>query len=57
MDQPAGTSMARPTVSPYSHTPISGGSMPNDVSAVQIWLRWSVPWWRTCASRMPLVAR
>ena len=31
--------------------------MPSDVSAVQIWLRWSVPWWSACASRTPSGAK
>ncbi len=30
--------------------------MPRLVSAVQTWLRWSVPWWTTCARRMPVGA-
>ena len=43
----------RPSRAAKSHTSIDGGSMPTFVSAVQIWLRWSVPWWSAWASRIP----
>ena len=43
----------RPSRAPKSHTSIAGGSMPRLVSAVQSWLRWSVPWWSAWASRIP----
>ncbi len=32
---------------------MSGGSTPRLVKAAQTWLRWSVPWWATWASRTP----
>jgi hypothetical protein len=31
---------------PNSQTSTDGGSTSSAVSSVQIWLRWSVPWWR-----------
>ena len=39
----AGVSVRRPSTSAKSHASIAGGSIPSVVSAVQIWLRWSVP--------------
>ncbi len=39
----AGTSIVRPWAAPKSQTSMSGGGTPRAVSAVQIWLRWSLP--------------
>src|SRR5262249_27933813 len=46
-------SARRPWAQPKSQASISGGVIPRVVSAVQTWLRWSVPWWTTWARRMP----
>ena len=54
-------STTRPVWRPNAQTSMSGGSTPSVVRAVQIWLRWSVPWWIACGEPdtdrgVPLVA-
>ncbi len=43
MRQDGGISTSRPSCLAKSHTSMEGGVIPSVVSAVQIWLRWSVP--------------